>query len=63
MRYMLKTVVLLPYANGQKFIVIGGCILACDEIADYSDLKLNNDTQNISVSETQVPVLGVVTVA
>ena len=38
-------------------------ILACDEIADYSDLKLNNDTQNITVSETQVPVLGVVTVA
>ena len=41
----------------------GGCILACDEIADYSNLKLNNDTQNITVSETQVPVLGVVTVA
>ena len=41
---------------------IGGCILACDEIADYSNLTLNNDTENISVSETQVPVLGVVTV-
>lgn len=46
-----------------SYAQIGGCILACDEIADYSDLKLNNDTQNISVSETQVPVLGVVTVA
>ena len=46
-----------------SYAQIGGCILACDEIADYSDLKLNNDTQHISVSETQVPVLGVVTVA
>lgn len=46
-----------------SYAQIGGCILTCDEIADYSDLKLNNDTQNISVSETQVPVLGVVTVA
>ena len=46
-----------------SYAQIGGCILACDEIADYSDLKLNNDTQNITVSETQVPVLGVVTVA
>ena len=41
---------------------LGGCILDCDEVTDYSNLKLNNDTQNISVSETQVPVLGVVTV-
>ena len=46
-----------------SYAQIGRCILACDEIADYSNLKLNNDTQNISVSETQVPVLGVVTVA
>lgn len=46
-----------------SYAQIGGCILACDEIADYSNLKLNNDTQNITVSETQVPVLGVVTVA
>ena len=46
-----------------SYAQIGGCILACDEIADYSNLKLNSDTQNITVSETQVPVLGVVTVA
>ena len=46
-----------------SYAQIGGYILACDEIADYSDLKLNGDTQNITVSETQVPVLGVVTVA
>ena len=46
-----------------SYAQIGGYILACDEIADYSDLRLNGDTQNITVSETQVPVLGVVTVA
>lgn len=46
-----------------SYAQIGGCILACNEIADYSNLKLNNDTQNITVSETQVPVLGVITVA
>ena len=45
-----------------SYAQIGGCILACDEIVDYSDLRLNGDTQNITVSETQVPVLGVVTV-
>ena len=58
--YLRKNAFAISYIS---YAQIGGCILACDEIADYSDLKLNNDTQNISVSETQVPVLGVVTVA
>ena len=58
--YLRKNAFAISYIS---YAQIGGCILACDEIADYSNLKLNNDTQNISVSETQVPILGVVTVA
>lgn len=58
--YLRKNTFAISYIS---YAQIGGCILACDEIVDYSDLKLNNDTQNITVSETQVPVLGVVTVA
>ena len=58
-KYLQKNAFSVGYIS---YAQIGGCILACDEVADYSNLKLNNDTQNISVSETQVPVLGVVTV-
>ena len=42
---------------------IGGCILNSEGVADYSDLLLNNETENIAIGETEVPVLGVVTVA
>ena len=58
-KYLQKNAFSVGYIS---YAQIGGCILACGEIADYSNLKLNNDTQNITVSETQVPVLGVVTV-
>ena len=58
-KYLQKNAFSVGYIS---YAQIGGCILACDEIANYSNLKLNNDTQNITVSETQVPVLGVVTV-
>ena len=46
-----------------SYAQIGGCILDCDGIADYSDLTINNGTDNIDVGETEVPVLGVITVA
>ncbi|MCR4719776.1 MAG: baseplate J/gp47 family protein [Firmicutes bacterium] len=45
-----------------SFAQIGGCILNCDGIIDYTDLTLNGDTENIEVSETAVPVLGGVTI-
>lgn len=45
-----------------SYAQIGGCILNCDGIVDYSFLLVNNNTANISISETEVPVLGVVTV-
>ena len=46
-----------------SYAQIGGCILAVDEILDYSNLKVNGGTANVSVPETAVPVLGVVAIA
>lgn len=46
-----------------SYAQIGGCILAVDEILDYSNLKVNGGTANVPVPETAVPVLGVVTIA
>lgn len=42
---------------------IGGCILNSEGVADYSNLLINNGTENVQIKETEVPVLGVVTVA
>lgn len=41
---------------------IGSIILAADGVEDYSDLKINNTTDNISLSEGVIPVLGEVRV-
>lgn len=41
-----------------SFAQIGGCILNCEGITDYTDLTINGGTENITVSETAVPVLG-----
>lgn len=46
-----------------SYAQIGGCILSCEEVTDYSNLTLNGGIENIEISETEVPVLGVVTVA
>lgn len=45
-----------------SFAQIGGCILNCDGITDYTNLTINGGTENIEVSETAVPVLGGVTI-
>ena len=45
-----------------SFAQIGGCILNCEGITDYTDLTINGGTENITVSETAVPVLGGVNV-
>ena len=45
-----------------SYAQIGGCILSCTAVADYSDLTVNNGTDNIEIGETQVPVLGVVSI-
>ena len=59
-KYLQKNAFANTYIS---YAQIGGCVLACDEVSDYSNLTLNGGTQNISVSETEVPVLGGVTFA
>ncbi len=46
-----------------SYAQIGGCILAVDEVLDYSNLKVNGGTSNVNIPENAVPVLGVVTIA
>ena len=46
-----------------SYAQIGGCILNCDAVTDYSDLSLNGGTDNIEIGETEVPALGVITLA
>jgi uncharacterized phage protein gp47/JayE len=46
-----------------SYAQIGGCILAVDEILDYSNLKVNGGTANVPIPDNAVPVLGVVTIA
>lgn len=42
---------------------IGNILLNCDSIIDYSNLTIDNDTANITVSESEVPTLGTLTVS
>jgi len=42
---------------------IGGAILGCEGILDYTNLLVNGATDNIQVAENQVPVLGTVTIS
>ena len=52
------------FANAYiSYAQIGGCILDCAEVLDYSNLRINGGIDNIEIAETQVPALGVVTVA
>lgn len=41
---------------------VGGIILNCDGVLDYSDLQLNGGTSNISIPQTSVAVPGGVTI-
>ena len=49
--------------NYISYAKIGGAILSCSDVLDYTNLKVNNGTVNVAVSQTQVPVMGVVTLA
>ena len=59
-RYLQKNAFTGTYIS---YAQIGGCILCCAEINDYSDLTLNGGIDNIDIGETEVPVLGVVSIA
>lgn len=58
-RYLQKNAFQSLYIS---YAQIGGCILSCPEVTDYSSLTINGGIDNITVSETTVPVLGVITV-
>lgn len=45
-----------------SYAKIGGCILAVDGVDDYSNLKINNGTANITIANGAVPVLGSVSI-
>ncbi|MDP4117577.1 MAG: baseplate J/gp47 family protein [Bacillota bacterium] len=59
-KYLQKNAFAAEYIS---YAQIGGCILSCEEVLDYSDLLVNGGNENIEVSETEVPVLGVVDLA
>ena len=45
-----------------RYTAIGNAILDATGVIDYSDLKINNLTSNIALTETEVPVIGAVTI-
>ena len=59
-KYLQKNAFSSEYIS---YAQIGGCILSVDEVTDYTDLLVNDGTSNIEVTETVVPVLGVVDLA
>lgn len=54
-QYFANTALKKSYVSYAK---IGGIILSVDGVEDYSDLKINGGTENISISDGSVPVLG-----
>jgi len=58
-KYLQKNTFSSTYIS---YAQIGGCILSCDEVNDYSNLFVNSGTENIPVDETSVPILGVISI-
>lgn len=58
--YLNKTAFQNSYIS---YAHIGGSILTVDGVTDFANLRVNNGTVNINVTETQVAVLGVLTLA
>ena len=46
-----------------SYAKIGGIILSISGVDDYSNLKMNNETSNISLAEGVIPVLGTVVIS
>ncbi|MCR8645572.1 baseplate J/gp47 family protein [Paenibacillus sp. N1-5-1-14] len=44
-----------------KYVRVGAMLLDIDGVQDYSDLRINNSTNNISVTQEQVALAGTVT--
>ena len=59
-KYLQKNAFSSTYIS---YAQIGGCILNCDAVTDYSSLSLNGGVDNIEIGEAEVPTLGVITIA
>ena len=44
-----------------SYAMIGSLLLTTEGVADYTNLKLNNGTANLTISNTEIPILGTVT--
>ena len=44
-----------------SYAKIGSLLLSTPGVADYSDMLLNNDTINVGIGETEIPIVGTVT--
>ena len=44
-----------------SYAKIGSLLLSVPGVADYSDLMVNDSTENIAISEDQMPILGIIT--
>ena len=58
--YLKRTAFL---SNSVSIAHIGSVVLSVEGVRDFANLKINNGTVNISISDTQVAILGVVTLA
>ena len=39
---------------------VGSILLSTPGVKDYSDLLVNNDTQNITIGDVEIPIVGTV---
>lgn len=55
---------LVDYTNGLaiRYTHVGSILESMDEVIDYDELKLNGNSENITFSILQIPVLGEVTI-
>lgn len=58
-KYLKITALGSDYVSYAK---IGGIILATEGVSDYSNLLINNSSNNITISDTQVAILGAITI-
>lgn len=48
-------------SNYVSYAKIGGIILATDGVSDYNNLLINNSASNVNIGETEVAILGAIT--
>jgi uncharacterized phage protein gp47/JayE len=59
----IKSIAFSTTESYVRYNQIGTIVLSVDGVTDYSDLLVNNGTENISIAVDQVPALGTVTLS